>query len=694
MSNTPWGTGWIESIRRIIRDEKVDLVNAHAPVPLFADAARRAVGDLPFVLTYHAGRMRKGKAIQDLTCALYERTVLAATARRADEIICASSHVVAEFPTLFGGRQTTIEPGADLEIFRPAPLTGEPRIIFAGSLASAASYKGLPDLLNAVARLRSTIPALRLEVAGTGTAEPHYRKLAGELGIGDAVTFSGNLAGADLAEAYKRARVLALPTHFDNFPTVIVEAMATARPVVATRVGAIPTLVSDGETGFLVEPGDITALAEVLSGVLTDDLLAARFGTAAFRYVSDNLSWQHQSDRTLEVYQRALRLQRTTTIAIVSPYYPPKVGGVENYAHRVAHAAADEPNTRAAVITTNSSGARTTVELDGDVPVVRLGAWLRLSNTPLSPLWPLQMRYWLRRLGVDVLNLHSPVPGLADIALLTAGQRSTVLTYHAGSMRKGSRLADSIITPYERHILPWMLARADVVVPVSPTSLAAGSPHAVLITPGVDTTLFTPGPPPSQRAPTILYVGRIDRSSAWKGLKVLLRAFAILDAPGAKLLIVGGGDAVDHHRSCAEQLGISDRVRFTGELRGSDLVKAMQDAAALVLPSLSPAESFGMVIVEAMACRTPVVGSAVGGIPHIITDEATGLLVPPGDHAALAAACQRLLVDPRLADQLGEAGHELAITRYAWPHLTDRYLGVFASLSKQARSTSRAQPRR
>jgi glycosyltransferase involved in cell wall biosynthesis len=89
-SNTPLGLHWCRRLRRIIDDEQVDLVNAHAPVPLFADAAARACGELPFVLTYHTGRMRKGRMLPDLVCAAYERTLLAGTARRAREIVCSS----------------------------------------------------------------------------------------------------------------------------------------------------------------------------------------------------------------------------------------------------------------------------------------------------------------------------------------------------------------------------------------------------------------------------------------------------------------------------------------------------------------------------------------------------------------------------------------------------------------------------
>ena len=372
------------------------------------------------------------------------------------------------------------------------------------------------------------------------------------------------------------------------------------------------------------------------------------------------------------------------TVAVVSPYYPPKIGGVENYAARIAAALAATDDLRPVVITTRSAGLRTTVTTEEGVQVVRLGVWLRLSNTPLSPLWPLQLRYWLRRTGAEVVNAHAPVPGLADLAVAVAGRRPAVLTYHAGSMHKGepgSGLADRLIGGYERHVLPRVFRRARTLVAVSPVSLAAGHGHTVEITPGVDTARFTPGPPAAQRPRTVLYVGRMDRTSAWKGVDVLIRAFAgLADLPGARLRLVGGGDAVPDLLRLAAELGLADRVDAVGELTGEALVTELRTASVLALPSRTEAESFGMALVEAMACATPVVGSEVGGIPHVVTDGDTGLLVPPGDPAALAAACRKVLEDAALAVRLGAAGRRRAEERYAWDGLMQRYADLFRSL--------------
>jgi glycosyltransferase involved in cell wall biosynthesis len=367
------------------------------------------------------------------------------------------------------------------------------------------------------------------------------------------------------------------------------------------------------------------------------------------------------------------------TVAVVTPFYPPRVGGVERYAERIASELRDSPDLRPVVIP-SAPGRRGEVQIRDGVEVVRLPRLVTVSNTPMNPLWLLQLHRVLRRHRVELVNTHAPVPFLADLAALVAGRRPLVATYHSGSMVKHSGALDPLIRLYEAHLLTRTFRRADNVVAVSRTALGHDVPGARVITPGVDTDTFTPAGQPC--GTTLLYVGRIERASAWKGIDVLLRAFALVVAqePRARLRLVGSGDAVEDQRALARSLGIADRVEFTGTLAMKDLVGAYQHARALVLPSLTESESFGMTLVEAMACGRPVVGSDIGGIPTVVDDGDTGLLVPPGDVSALARACLRVLGDDELCAHLGAAGRRRAETTYAWPALTDDYLTLFRSL--------------
>ena len=200
-------------------------------------------------------------------------------------------------------------------------------------------------------------------------------------------------------------------------------------------------------------------------------------------------------------------------------------------------------------------------------------------------------------------------------------------------------------------------------MPVGPSSLAAGRNGAELIPPGVDVTRFTPGDDAARRR-ELVFVGRMDRTSAWKGVDVLVRAFA----------------ALADHLELAERLGVRGRVEADGALAGAELVRAVQLATVLVLPSTTNAECAGTVLMEAMACATPVVASDVGSLAYVV-DDAAGLIVQPGQPEALAAAIARILTEDGLAGKLGAAGRERAERSFALPLLVERYRAVFTRLA-------------
>jgi glycosyltransferase involved in cell wall biosynthesis len=157
-------------------------------------------------------------------------------------------------------------------------------------------------------------------------------------------------------------------------------------------------------------------------------------------------------------------------------------------------------------------------------------------------------------------------------------------------------------------------------------------------------------------------VGVVARLEPEKGHPTLLEAWpqVLKNVPDAYLLIVGEGSRRDALEAMARDLRIAHRVVFTGRRDDVPAVTAALDVA--VLPSYREAQ--GLSILEAMALSRPVVASNVGGIPEMITDGLTGLLVPPHDADALAGAISRLLVDHPYADTIGRAGHDMVHDRF------------------------------
>jgi glycosyltransferase involved in cell wall biosynthesis len=681
VSNTPVGLGWRRVLRDITRLNRIDVVNVHAPVPWLADVAATAIGDLPLVLTYHTGVMRKQRPIEDATLKTYESVVLPRTARRAQRIICSSGYVQSSFPRLFTGKSSVIQPGVDLERFtmsRP-PTTGP--LLFVGSLAKATSYKGLADAIHAVAKLRARGLEVHLEVVGDGDARGDYEAVVQSLSLDDDITFRGALSGTDLVTAYQHSRALVLPTHFDSFPTVLVEAMASGRPVVTTPVGGIPDLVSDGISGHLVSPGDVDGLAEAIAAIVTDSVDLASLGQAGRARVASCLSWERQGHLTADVFAQAIEIaagHRPPRLATVTPYFSPHVGGVESYAKRLSQCVKEQPDFATPIVITAGKARRHIefTEVDG-LPVFALPTWFSISNTPINPTWALQVRRLCRQLGIDAVHGHSPVPGFADLAMVGAGRRRRILTYHSGSMVKHSGHLDRLVTAYERVVLPRLFSRVDDMTVSSPTCLGAATPNARVLSPGVETSMFRP-PASGQDRGGILYVGRLERASSWKGVDVLVEAFAQLATtfPETELRLVGGGDLIPDLRHLATSLGIADRVSFLGVRDREALVAEYGRARIVVLPSVTESESFGMSLVEAMACGTPVIGSRVGGIPRVVTHEGNGLLVPPGNICALAGALERLLRDDELARRLGDCGRRTAVREFDWDRTLAKYLDL------------------
>ena len=185
-------------------------------------------------------------------------------------------------------------------VFLPNPVTFEPLaqdscrgklVLFLGHMAPE---KGIFDLLDAAAAVRGAVPDLRLVCAGDGDriAVAHY---AERLGMADAVKFTGWVGPSGKRALFESAAVLAAPGYDAALPMSLVEAMAAAVPVVATAVGGIPELVSDGINGFLIAPGDSASLARALRRLLVDRELAARIGAAA----RDSVRLRHAAERAL-----------------------------------------------------------------------------------------------------------------------------------------------------------------------------------------------------------------------------------------------------------------------------------------------------------------------------------------------------------------------------------------------------------
>ncbi len=297
-----------------------------------------------------------------------------------------------------------------------------------------------------------------------------------------------------------------------------------------------------------------------------------------------------------------------------------------------------------------------------------------------------KLRYLIHDRRVSRL-VHSLAPDLVHALHLTsygflaarAGVHPLVVSVWGTDVLEAPTL-----TPFHRWITRYALARADRVtatgVRLAEVTLKYVPPNRdVSVVPyGVDLDRFRPQQRPVHDE---LVVGSVGRLAPEKGLKYLLEAMAnvVREAPNTTVLLAGGGPERGALERQAKRLGLAVRVEFTGELSHDQVPEALARMDVFVMPSTW--EGFGVSAIEAAAMELPVVASNIHGIPDVVEDGVTGILVPPKDVHALSEAILRLLRDPEERSRMGRAGHALVSERYSWAENARQMEGLYAELT-------------
>lgn len=292
----------------------------------------------------------------------------------------------------------------------------------------------------------------------------------------------------------------------------------------------------------------------------------------------------------------------------------------------------------------------------------------------------------------DILQAHDWLAASTAHALGETFGVPLVVTFHDTEL--GKRLGD--LTAEQEYVVQierWLCERADALCVNSAflaqelTAAYGVAPERVTVVGGgvnperfhVDVdprqfkTLFCP-----PEEPLVLFVGRL---TPIKGPQVLLEALPGLLSvlPTTRLVLAGDGPLREPLQQRAQELGLADRVRFLGHVRGQPLAALYRAADVLVAPSLY--EPLGLVALEGMVCGTPVVAAASGGLAEIVRDGETGVLVPPNDPRALTSAVARLLTDRGLAARLAAEAADRVRRCYTWAEVATRSLAVYSAVT-------------
>jgi len=359
-------------------------------------------------------------------------------------------------------------------------------------------------------------------------------------------------------------------------------------------------------------------------------------------------------------------------------YADDNFGGLERYVFELGHALEGEVSF---VNIVAQRGPRPDVPMAGETVYARAVA--HLGGTPVCPSmpWHALRRHW--RQPFDIVHLQFPADPMAHLAYaLLPRTVKRVISWHSDIVRQQGLLK------FYRPMLDRSLQDADAIIAATPAHISSSEQLAPVrdsarfhVVPyGFDLSRFLTRPPLAdeirQRYAGKFLLFALGRHVYYKGFGFLIRALA--SVPQAMLALGGQGPLTAALQRIARDAGVADRVDFVGRIPDRELPAWYHACDVFCLPSVEPAEAFGIVQVEAMACGKPVLCCRLdNGVNWVNRDGETGLAVPPADPAALADALTRLRDDAALRARLGEEGRRRATSVFSAQAMARGTLAVY-----------------
>lgn len=368
----------------------------------------------------------------------------------------------------------------------------------------------------------------------------------------------------------------------------------------------------------------------------------------------------------------------------VSKAYPPVFGGIETVLRDMAEGLAAR-GVEVTVLVCNR-GRRERLEEGTNPRIIRVPSPWKVSSMDIGPSLVKEMR----RIPRDITHIHIPYPLGVLAALLAPGDSKLVATWHSDIVRQKALLR------FYAPILRRFLRRADAVYPTSVQYLACSrflptvrdKCHPIPL--GVPPTSFLPSPFLRQRIeqiraemdPFVLFIGRLV---GYKDPLCLIEAMGRLrdraGSAGIRAVLLGGGPLDGPIRHRVAELGLTGRVTLLQDASDEEKIAHLHAARALVLPSVSHNEAYGVVLVEAMMCGLPLITTDLPtGVTFLNRHGENGLVFPIGDAPALAQAIQKVVSDPEEAHRMGQAGKDRAERELTADLMVDRQMEAYRRL--------------
>jgi rhamnosyl/mannosyltransferase len=367
-------------------------------------------------------------------------------------------------------------------------------------------------------------------------------------------------------------------------------------------------------------------------------------------------------------------------------YADENFGGVERYVFELARALRGEASF---VNIVASRGGPPDLEVAGDTVYARPA--FEIAGTPVCPSMLLHARRLHAQSPFDIVHVQFPADPMAHLAASSLPRAvRRVITWHSDIVRQKNLL--KLYRPF----LDRLVATADAIILPTPAHLSASEQLGAardrsrlhVVPYGFDFSRFTQRP---AAADTIraahkgkLLVFALGRHVYYKGFEYLVRALQL--APDVDVVLGGRGPLTGELLALARTLGVDKRIDLVGRIPEERLTEYYHACDVFCMPSVEKAEAFGIVQLEAMAAGKPVLCCELrNGVTYVTRDGETGLVVPPKDSGALAAALQRLHGDPALRVRLGEQGRRRALGEFSLRKMHDGTLEVYRKVLAQPR---------
>ena len=616
----------------------------------------------------------------------------------SDRILAVSEAIAAQFRDRaqvrvvhngFDVEEFTVEPGAGAA-FREKYRLGTGLVV--GCVGRIKLHrKGQEVLIEAARLLRERGVRAKYLIVGAPYPgnESHLAQLqaqAEQAGLADDVIFTGEIA--DPRPAYAAMDVFVLPSaQPEPFGGVVMEAMCGRLPVIATAIGGSVEQVADGETGWLVPPGDAAALAQKLHDLLSDSALRKRFGECGHLRVKGRFALKEMANSIADLYQQHVRPMRTKVLFVNNSA---DVYGASRCLVRLI-SRLDRTRFQPVVVIPESGPLEAALREEKVETIVfpHLSAITRdvfyswklpffLLDIPRS-VW--RLRRLIRKHAVHLVHTNTGVMLAPGPAAWLAGVPNV---WHIRDYFQEFSVFWPLYASYIRTFSTQIVAVSTPVAEQFPASYGVKVAHdgfelEEFAAPDAGAVTAFRDQHHLNGTPVIGCVGRLKLIR--KGQEFLIQAAGLLKQRGVpvKLLVVGapfpGNEShLEKMRAIAREAGIIDDVIFTGELRDPRAAYATMDVA--VLPSAQP-EPFGGVVMEAMCMSMPVVATNVGGSTEQVADGVTGFLVPPADPTALADKLERLVKDAALRKSFGEAGRRRITERFTLTGMVEKIVRIY-----------------